>query len=48
MATKKKVRPQRDMTVPAMIARNGGGKHKDHRKDKNKNGCRGKHDQDSI
>ena len=37
---KKKVRPPRDMEVPAMRLRNGGGAHMDHKKKSNRNACR--------
>jgi hypothetical protein len=41
MKTKqKKVRPQRDMNVPLMRLRNGGGAHTDHKKKSNRNACR--------
>jgi len=38
----KKVRPLRDLEVPAMVARGGKGPHKDHRKENKRKACREK------
>lgn len=40
--SQKKVRPPRDMEVPAMRGRGGKGPHKDHRKEEAKTKCRDK------